>query len=335
MRHSSSHTSQRPDCRSGLESILGQCVLGLWGLRCHDTASLEILSTQPVAWRATALVSHGRYCTHTVLTLIASSAAMHIQCSDDTYKLLNKLGGFTLENRGVIEVKVSVNVASGSLQCPTSPSLVQGKGAMNTWWLKGYTEPEREVLPPCREETSSSPTTKEPIRDAPKKISNVAVMGGRSLDVSGSTSSLSRGVSSRSSTALDVYKRQGLHSSSASNLLSIEEGEKTGRDKMVTPKRSITMPREAMSSGLASEQSRPAAKPAPPAVRHSVPHIKVNTFSLGSRRLTQPNMESVGLGSAAVREGAERKMSRTSITSREHTTQLSVSPLDGQQNTKL
>ena len=34
------------------------------------------------------------------------SAAMHIQCSEATYQLLDKLGGFTLENRGVIEVKV-------------------------------------------------------------------------------------------------------------------------------------------------------------------------------------------------------------------------------------
>lgn len=32
--------------------------------------------------------------------------AMHIQCSDDTYQLLDKLGGFELNNRGVIEVKV-------------------------------------------------------------------------------------------------------------------------------------------------------------------------------------------------------------------------------------
>ena len=31
---------------------------------------------------------------------------MHIQCSDATYQLLDKLGGFQLENRGVIEVKV-------------------------------------------------------------------------------------------------------------------------------------------------------------------------------------------------------------------------------------
>ena len=36
------------------------------------------------------------------------STAMHIQCSDTTYQLLCKLGGFTLETRGTIEVKVVV-----------------------------------------------------------------------------------------------------------------------------------------------------------------------------------------------------------------------------------
>ena len=34
--------------------------------------------------------------------------AMHIQCSDATYQLLCKLGGFELESRGIIEVKVNV-----------------------------------------------------------------------------------------------------------------------------------------------------------------------------------------------------------------------------------
>ena len=32
--------------------------------------------------------------------------AMHIQCSNATYQLLCKLGGFELESRGIIEVKV-------------------------------------------------------------------------------------------------------------------------------------------------------------------------------------------------------------------------------------
>ena len=36
-------------------------------------------------------------------------AAMHIQCSDSTYQLLEKLGGFTLDSRGAIEVKVKTS----------------------------------------------------------------------------------------------------------------------------------------------------------------------------------------------------------------------------------
>ena len=40
---------------------------------------------------------------HSILNL---STAMHIQCSSSTYELLCKLGGFQLESRGTIEVKV-------------------------------------------------------------------------------------------------------------------------------------------------------------------------------------------------------------------------------------
>ena len=200
---------------------------------------------------------------------------------------------------------------------------------MNTWWLKGYTEPEIEVLPPPLEDTSLSLTTMEPVRDAPKKTSSVGMAGGRSADMrSTSTTSLPRGVPvSHSSTALDVYKRhQTPHTTgSFSNLLSAEEGERGGRDKMVCPRRSITMPREATPTPASSSGG----------ARHSVPHIIVSTLAASSRRLTQPNMETVGLGSAVVRESVERRVSCTSVTSRETTTQLSVAPLDGTQDTSL
>jgi hypothetical protein len=57
----------------------------------------------------------------------SSSIAMHIQCSNATYQLLCKLGGFELESRGIIEVK--------------------GKGEMSTWWLKSYKRSEITLSP--------------------------------------------------------------------------------------------------------------------------------------------------------------------------------------------
>ena len=207
---------------------------------------------------------------------------------------------------------------------------------MNTWWLKDYTEPEIEILPPpppppLQEDTF--PTTMEPIRDAPKKTSSVEM--DRSADQRGSTGSLTRG--GPSSSALDVFKRhQSLHTGSFSNLLSTEEGERLGREKMVTPKRSITMPREVTSSGSATELTRRPISPNPPAPRHSLPQITVKTFPSGGRRVTQPNMESVGLVSGRAREEAGRKISHTSVTSRENTAkQPSLSPLDGSNDTEF
>ena len=193
---------------------------------------------------------------------------------------------------------------------------------MNTWWLKSYTEPDIVILPPPlpREDSSASPTTKEPIRDAPKKISSVGVAGERSFDSRSSTTSLTRGPSSA---VLDVYKRhQSLQkTSSYSNLLSTTEAEKQ------TQKKSITMPREIASSDSATElpQMKRSITPVP---RHSVPQVTVSTFSSGSRRLTQPNVETVGLGSTVAREPADRKTSRSSVTSRDNMTQMTVAPLD-------
>ena len=50
---------------------------------------------------------------------VIATAAMNIQCSNTTYELLEELGGFTLENRGVIEVKVYT--------CPCVPTRNPGQ----------------------------------------------------------------------------------------------------------------------------------------------------------------------------------------------------------------
>ena len=54
--------------------------------------------------------STGRYIVSIRHVLVCGGAslhvAMHIQCSTATYQILSKLGGFTLNNRGTIEVKV-------------------------------------------------------------------------------------------------------------------------------------------------------------------------------------------------------------------------------------
>ena len=200
---------------------------------------------------------------------------------------------------------------------------------MSTWWLIDYTEPDIVVLPPSREDAPHSPTTMEPIREPPKKFS-VGAMSERSPELYCSTSStsLSRG-DSQTSTSLDLYKRhQSLQANSYSNLLSAESGEK------IAPKHSIT-PREFPKSGSATELLPKAktsltnpAKPGLTATRLSVPQITVNSHpTAGNRRLTQPNVESVGL----VAKGHRSLSSVT--TSRENS--LGVTPLDGMHDSTL
>ena len=213
----------------------------------------------------------------------------------------------------------------------------QGKGPMNTWWLTDYKEPDIIILPPTREDAPNSPTTKEPIREAPKKMSSV---GDRSSpDIRCSTGNISQGMMELS-TGMDLFKKhQSLRTSSVNNLLAMEGSGDKGNDKMIVPKRSITMPREGTSLGSGSASELPQMKTSQSTTkthgqqttRYSVPHIKVNTFPTGTRRVTQPNIESVGLAPAP--SGLHRKTSRT--TNRDITTQVAVVPLDTNQDTTL
>ena len=188
---------------------------------------------------------------------------------------------------------------------------------MNTWWLKGYTEPDGGVLPPPpRQDTQVSPTTKEPIRDAPKKLSSVSGIGEKPLDTR-AAAGLQRGPSSA---ALDLYKiHKSLQTSSFTNLLSADDV--GGREN--TQKRAITMSRE--STGCDTATNSPPRQPVigPASLRHSVPHVMVGTFPSGVRRMTTPNVETVGLSSAA--EG--RKTSAAG--------QLTLAPLDGNNESEL
>lgn len=70
---------------------------------------------------------------------------MKVHVSENTKILLDEFGGFILEKRGNIEIKVENCPPSNSNAAP-DVSLVfsfKGKGSMNTYWLIGHDE-----LPP-------------------------------------------------------------------------------------------------------------------------------------------------------------------------------------------
>lgn len=77
------------------------------------------------------------------------SEALRIQCSSSTFYLLEEIGGYVLECRGTLQVKVRcrpvtsrvrvrVRVTLGPLHL-LSPAPQQGKGDMVTYWLGGKT----------------------------------------------------------------------------------------------------------------------------------------------------------------------------------------------------
>lgn len=73
-------------------------------------------------------------------------AALKIQCSSSVFYLLEEIGGYVLECRGTLQVKVSCTLplesSSGKTgSCPVNTldliNFFQGKGDMVTYWLEG------------------------------------------------------------------------------------------------------------------------------------------------------------------------------------------------------
>lgn len=116
----------------------------LLGLRCHGTVCLETQSTLLLGWNQPAWVSW-------TLNSVASygcknltvSTALKIQCSSTAFYLLEEIGGYVLECRGTLQVKVSRISRPPSISGSTrrySLTLVclsKGKGDMVTYWLEG------------------------------------------------------------------------------------------------------------------------------------------------------------------------------------------------------
>lgn len=81
--------------------------LVLLGLKCRGTVCLETQWTQPPGWNQPAWVSRtfnsvawtGRHNT-------TVSSALKIQCSSTAFYLLEEIGGYVLECRGTLQVKV-------------------------------------------------------------------------------------------------------------------------------------------------------------------------------------------------------------------------------------
>ena len=188
---------------------------------------------------------------------------------------------------------------------------------MNTWWLVDYTEPDTSPLPPPPADVPQSPTTMEPIREPPKKFS-LGVPNDK-----GPPKKNSLGIQSaqiRLSTAsLQV-------TSSTHNLLSAEGGERGGGDKG-KQKRSTTTSELPHSTTSLTNISRAAG---PTGVRYSVPNvppIKAHKFPAGKRRVTHPDVETVGLEVSS----KENHMPQ----SRRDTPPPPVTPLDSKQDTAL
>lgn len=217
---------------------------------------------------------------------------------------------------------------------------------MNTWWLVGYTEPDVVACPPPRPDAPNTPTTKEPIREPPKKYSfnergldsrssvslhSKAVVGGcqtsNGLDAEGQgrcgSPSLVGGSNALVKRHSSLYATSSYHS-----LLSVNgDGEKI-KLKHSTPLQgsgSATELAPAMTSVASVARSSGSAF----GIRHSIPNvpqIKVNSTPTGSRRVTYPTVESIGLGISR-EPGKPSRLSQTSLSSRD-TKQLAVMPLD-------
>jgi len=88
---------------------------------------------------------------------------MKIHVSNSCAQLLLQAGGFELEKRGTIQVKVDFTTVfyTGNVLC----YYIQGKDPMVTWWLNGTDRTKGKHLMSPKPSVSSISTNKDFVRD--------------------------------------------------------------------------------------------------------------------------------------------------------------------------
>lgn len=136
------------------------------GLKCRGTVCLEIQSTQPPEWNQPAWVSwtlNSVVCTG--CDNLTVSSALKIQCSSTAFYLMEECGGYVLECRGSLQVKVSrisrpLSVSGSTRRHSLTLSyLSKGKGDMVTYWLEGKRN-HKETSPDANSSKQSAMETK-------------------------------------------------------------------------------------------------------------------------------------------------------------------------------
>ena len=88
----------------------GLYVLGLWGIKCHDTVCLETQSTPLLVWSRMAKVLVCSSETGSVLDREVHCklvfAALKVHISDEFKDILSSLGGYNIVERGETLLKV-------------------------------------------------------------------------------------------------------------------------------------------------------------------------------------------------------------------------------------
>lgn len=204
---------------------------------------------------------------------------------------------------------------------------------MNTWWLVGYTESDIVACPPPRLDTPNTPTTKEPIREPPKKYS----FNERSLESRSSVSLYSKALAGESngldaeshgrcspsvmggSNAL-LKKHSSLYATSSYSLLPGNGGDgEKAKLKRSTPLQGSGSATE-LAPAITSVANVARSSGSAVGVRYSVPNvpqIKVNNIPTGNRRVTHPTVECIGLGVSPREPGKPSHLSQTSISSKD------------------
>lgn len=69
---------------------------------------------------------------------------MKVHVSENTKLLLDEYGGFFLEKRGTVDIKVEYELRGTSQQL--TRLFLQGKGTMQTYWLLGHEKLQNDIL---------------------------------------------------------------------------------------------------------------------------------------------------------------------------------------------